>query len=225
MIPPPVDAPVAPSSAPAPLRPLSVAPKEATTPIAPRTAPPHALIVPRTPGQKGPPPARTPAAKDGPKKADRKSITNETTPKRTAQVAADPPHDKTSTDLTPAPSSKDPPPRKRSASRADKEEAKRRTSRTDEIDAWPTEVLAADAVPQSLGLDAMAEQGRVAASLAPFVVRASQAVRVLVWRAADGSVRVATEADATAPLGDTIEATVTALDPGDDLVALFSPRS
>jgi len=225
MIPPPAVPPPAPSSAPAPLNPQSAAPKEATTPIAPRAAPLHPLIVPKTGGPKGPSPARAPAAKEGGRKSDRKSITNEATPKRAAQVDGDVPHDKTSNDLTPAPSSKDTPPRKRSASRADKEEAKRRTSRTDEIDAWPTEVLAADAVPASLGLDDMAEKARVAAAVASMHVRASQAVRVLAWRAADGSVRVASEADPSAALEDTIEVTVTALDPSDDLVALFSPRS
>jgi hypothetical protein len=212
MAPPPETTPVAPSAAPPPDRPVAEA-----APV-PRAAAPHALIAPKPGATKAPIPVRPPPPKEPPKKADRKSITNETGRHRAQAAAEVTPHDRTNTELTPA---HHVPARKKANSRTDKTESHRRSSRTDEIDAWPTDVLAGDQVPPSLGLDAMARAAQKAAGKPD--VRSSQAVRVLVWRAPDGSVRVTAHGDAaaTSGLGDAIEATVTALEPGADLVALF----
>jgi hypothetical protein len=214
MAPPPETTPVAPTAAPAPQRPVGVSA---------RPAAPHALIAPKSAASKAPAPARVPPAKETTKKTDRKSIPGETGRHRAVQSADAVLQDKTNTELTPVHGT----PRRRASSRADKAETQRRQSRTDEIDAWPTDVLAGDQVPASLGLEAMAEGAREKAAAAPREVRACQAVRVLVWRAADGSVRVTAEGDAATPsdLADAIEATVTALEPGADLVALFKERA
>ncbi len=93
--------------------------------------------------------------------------------------------------------------KKRAQGRADK--PAKRPSRTDEIDDWKTESLS------NADLSAL-----IAAEGA--TVRASQAVRVVVWRD-DSGLRVAPQG-AVAP-ADAITAVLTALEPEADLVTLF----
>ena len=83
-------------------------------------------------------------------------------------------------------------------------------SRTDEIDEWPTEALSAGDLPEAL----------VATSTsAPTVGPITQAARVMVWREADGSVRVAA-VGSPAP-ADAVEAMLAALEPDGDIRALL----
>jgi hypothetical protein len=160
--------------------------------------------------------ARVPAAKDAPKKADRRSTTNEASRARPAEGQAGRGADRAQAHSPePLPSH-----RKRAASRAERTEVQRRPDRTDEIDAWPTEVLAGDALPP--GLRAESTNTHTAVSPRPTDrVRASQAVRVLLWRAPDGLVHVTARDGAKESPAHAVEATLVAVDPGADLVGIL----
>jgi hypothetical protein len=200
------------SIAPGPMAPSpSVAPPGlVTTPRAP--------LVAQRPAAKAPAPvaARVPSTKDAPKKSERKSVTNEASRPRTAHEAKG--HEKVDPNLG---KTQEEAPRKRSNSRADRGEAQRRQSRTDEIDAWPTETLAGTAVPAELTAPSEPQEGPPTPR-AVGAVLASQAVRVLVWREANGSVQVAAIGSTRATPANAIEATLSALEPGADLVELLS---
>jgi len=152
----------------------------------------------------GPTPLRAAAATEEPRKAERKSLAGEVSRGRAPSAH----EDMTTPVRVPHVTHDVPSARKKSNSRGDRA---KRPSRTDEIDAWPTEALKAQDLPA--GLDG---------TTAP-PVRATQAARVMVWRDADGSVRM-TPAGAPAP-ADAIEAMLAAFDPDADLLALLRERS
>jgi hypothetical protein len=133
------------------------------------------------------------------RKGERKSLTNEATRGRSSHAALD----KATTAGAPQG-------RKKAASRTDRLESSRRASITDEIDAWPTEVIGGD-----LGLDrATTETGTTRLPL-----RTSQALRVKVWKDTEGVVRVS-GGGPDVPKG-AIDAHLVGLEPDDDLAALF----
>ncbi len=99
-----------------------------------------------------------------------------------------------------------------------------RLSRAEEMDQWPTQSLAR-AEHESLGDDdqstridqtAYKPTGRRPAELSPDGLRASQAVRVIVWRGPDG-VHVAPAGTTVSAI--TVDALLVALDPNADLAA------
>ncbi len=104
---------------------------------------------------------------------------------------------------------------------------------TEEIDAWPTQSLAgddlADPVDEKtrIGVPAYEVSARIAteaSSAQKFEdpsIRASQAVRVVVWRAADG-VHVAPQGTRVAAIS--VDAVLVALDPGTDLASWLSGK-
>jgi hypothetical protein len=104
---------------------------------------------------------------------------------------------------------------------------------TDEIDAWPTQSLAgddlADPVDEKtrIGVPAYEVSARIASeasSVQKFdepAIRASQAVRVVVWRAADG-VHVAPHGTRVAAIS--VDAVLVSLDPGTDLASWLSGK-
>jgi hypothetical protein len=174
--------------------------------------------------------SRSPQVKETPKR-ERKSITNEGPKSRASQVdKAEKAEkaallDKTHDDKSTHPFADIPAPRsKRSNSKVDKgEKAEGRTemrklTRADEIDAWPTEVVAGHDLP----VPDVGAQTDMSIPKPSGVVRATQAVRVLVWKHADGSVRIAAVASGRAVPSDAVEATLAALDTGADLVTLLS---
>ena len=112
-------------------------------------------------------------------------------------------------------------PRKRAASRADRVEAPRRPSRTDEMDQWPTDVLAGADLPPGLGAENASLRPTVTAGKGAQPVRAAQAVRVLVWLEHDGTVHVTAVGSGRGTPSHAVEATLAAVDPDTDLVALL----
>jgi hypothetical protein len=226
--------------APPPMEPTPrAAPLIQASPVIPRApAVPGKGPLPAKPA--GPLPARAPAAKEPArepaKKPDRKSITNEGGPRSKAaplvgkltdkarpgghahEKADHKGHDKAAH----AKPDSVPPPRKRSTSRADREEAA--PSRTQEIDEWPTEVLS--------GKDLGATSGELApVPPAPGSgtdvarprnqVAAAQAVRVLVWRDLHGLVQVVAAGGGRDAPSSAMEATLVAGDATADLLSLL----
>jgi len=204
----------------APPRPsVAAAPRAPASPVAiPKVTPGAARpVVAKTPVREVP---RTAPAKEAPRKADRKSMTNEASRDRQAERPSGRTLDGTDPDMAPpAP----PAPRKRSLSRADRLESQRRSSRTDEIDEWPTEVLAGDELPGSLRKDGHSAK-EAAPSKGATRLRASQAVRVLIWRDDAGLLQVTALGSSREAPSTAVEAAVVALDPGTDLVALLGER-
>ncbi len=84
------------------------------------------------------------------------------------------------------------------------------------IDQWPTDVVAGHQLPPGLGAAAEAPAKPAGE------IRASQAVRVRVWRDADGSIRVAAASGGQSGRAGAIEAVLAAVEPGTDLVALLA---
>ena len=166
-----------------------------------------------------PPPAavaRVPTAKEAPKKADCKSMTNEASRARAADAQAAKGPEKAHGH----PAEPLPPHRKRAASRAERTEVQRRPDRTDEIDAWPTEVLPGDALPP--GLRGESTNTHTAVSARPTQrLRASQAVPVLVWRSPDGLMHVTARDRAKDAPTHAVEAMLVAIDPAADSVAIL----
>jgi hypothetical protein len=211
--------------------PPPAAPAPAAIPVAPR--PLAARFASGTPPRPavGSPAVRAPQVKEATKK-ERKSITNEGPKSRSSQVdkaeKAEKAEktallDKTQDDRPAHPFAEVPPPRKRSNSKADKTEKAekaevRKPSRADEIDAWPTEVVAGHDLP----VPDVGAQTDMSIPKPSGVVRSTQAVRVLVWKHADGSVRIAAVASGRVVPSDAVEATLAALDVRADLVALLS---
>ena len=157
-------------------------------------------------------------AKEESKKADRRSLAGEVSRGRAAPSSEDRtepirvPH--IHHDPSPGPA------RKKAMSRGDRG---KRLSRTDEIDAWPTESVKGD-LPRASEVPPPPAVPKDAPMRSPSRgwtnVRASQAARVRVWRDADGTVRVAS-LSAPAP-ADAIEAVLAALEPDADLATLLS---
>ncbi len=221
-----------PAPAPAPAAGAPVVPAAPALPAIPRAAAvPKPLV-----GRAGAPMApRAPVAKDPPKKADRKSITNEGPRSRAGHALGGKAQDKASGHEKAPPEKAEaieaPPPsmRKRSTSKVDRGEAAQRPNRTDEIDQWPTEVgarrggiaapLAAEDATTLTPMTAPTGAAPAAEALAGIV--AAQAVRVIVWREPTGIVHVIAAGTGRPVPADALEATLVAADAAADLVTLL----
>jgi hypothetical protein len=104
-----------------------------------------------------------------------------------------------------------------------------RTPSSDDIDAWPTQTLEdheltamADEMTR-IGTPAYTESAQTASSASEGPVRSqpSQAMRVIVWRAADG-VHIAPHGTSVAAI--TIDALLVAIDPGTDLATWLADK-
>jgi len=209
----------------------SMAPPPDAKPTAPRAplparTAPVAPAAPRLGASKAPLPARAVHAKDAhakeghhskdaQKKADRKSLSGENPRPRANSEHSLPKPEPSGVTMT------QDSPRKRTNSRVDKAEAQqRRSSRTDEIDAWPTENVAARDLPAELSMDRTTNDGKPAARSKDGLV-VSQALRVYVFRAPDGTVQLGVHTDDTATPSGAALATLVALEPDADLASLF----
>lgn len=169
----------------------------AAHPFQARSAPaakiPSGGIAPRAAVVAGPTGASAPTGKEPSARRERKSLTNEA--KREG-------------------------PRRRSSSKADRQEIEAKATRTDEIDAWPTDVLSGEQVPANLALE---RTGAMSAAGPTGIVRCSQAIRVVAWRSADGTIRVAPVGHPSADgQASALQATLTAVEVDADLVGLLS---
>jgi hypothetical protein len=152
--------------------------------------------------------ARAPQPKDPPKKADRKSITNEAAKARVPQPPqVSKPAEKPALKPTELPAA----PRKRAGSKVDRGEVSHRLSRTEEIDEWPTDVVPGDELPPHVAPPVPSARP----------VTTVQALRVLVWRTPDGSVHVEPAGKGAKTPALAVEATLVASDIATNLVGLF----
>ncbi len=234
--PPPL--PVVPPNVPAPKIGTTSMPPPAASPASAR-APVSAPIPPRVgttapplprPGQKGPIPSRVQAPAPVSKRGGRRSspsFTDETGVTATGEVAR--PRRASTTSETKKRGRLSKPSADETAAVAP---VTARHPSTEEIEAWPTQSLAGDEVedeslhtrigPPAYREGAQRASARPAAlgpQLAPLVT--SQAVRVVVWRGADG-VHVAPAGTQVAAIG--VEAVLVALDPVADLAAWLSNK-
>jgi hypothetical protein len=177
------------------------------------------------PGQKAPTPARVQVPVPVSKRGGRRSSPSFTDEVTHAEEVRAPRSRASVTNET----------KKRRHSKPSAEEAVPVTSRhpsvADEIDAWPTQTLGSDdfedeAQHTRIGTPAYRETAKKASARPPAMVAAgplvmSQAVRVVVWREADG-VHVAPAGSQISAIA--VEAVLVALDPGADLAAWLSNK-
>ncbi|HEY2516354.1 MAG TPA: hypothetical protein VGI39_36030 [Polyangiaceae bacterium] len=205
------------SSKPPPAQPATSAPARSAAPMASKVAtnmPP----LPR-PGQKGPTPPRVQGAAVPMSKRGRRSSPSVTDEVNLGEVRL---RRASTTNETKKGG-------RRSKPSIEEGPATARHPSTDDIEAWPTASLVGDedddGIHTRVGTPAYRETAHKASArpppgeLAPLVM--SQAVRVVVWRGADG-VHVAPAGTHVAAIG--VEAVLVALDPGTDLAAWLSNK-